>query len=190
MSHNELERLIEAAAHLKDAVTELGNAYDAMPAVIEKEHRAIRSSDFMAVQDALGAKENAGARVEECFGALMRASENLARLSHDGSRPKTLKECVAVLTGIVAKTTDEGIGAQVLRHQVEGLAKVVAEFDARFLKVKPMIEANRALVQTMLHNMQESYRFWQEVAEQVATAYNAQGVQKTQGRNSGFTVKA
>ena len=46
------------------------------------------------------------------------------------------------------------------------------------------------LVQTVLANFQESYQFWLEVAEQVASAYNSQGVQKAKGRNSGFVSKA
>lgn len=190
MSQNELERLIEAAAQLKDAVTQLGEAYDAMPTVIDKEHRAIRASDFIAVQEALGDKEIAGQRVEDCFAALTRASDYLASLSINGERPKTLTECVAVLADVAASVSNEGIGAQVLKHQTDGLAKAVKEFGERFQRIKPQIEANRYLVSTMLQNIQDSYRFWMEVAEQVATAYNAQGVQKTQGRNSGFTVKA
>ena len=41
-----------------------------------------------------------------------------------------------------------------------------------------------------MSNYQESYRFWQEVSEQVAVSYNSNGVQKAAGRNSGFRAKA
>lgn len=191
MSDARLESLIEAASRLKDAVVRLGEAYDVMPAVIEKEQKAIRAGDFLAVQSAVESKEEAGSRVEICFGEMTRASDVIAAMREDRApRPRTLKDCVAMLRDLAATYPKEGFGAQVLSHQVEGLARVAADFEERFTRLKPLIEANRALVATLLHNVQESYRFWCDISEEVATAYNAQGVQKTKGRHSGFAVKA
>lgn len=192
MTDARLESLIEAASKLKDAVVRLGEAYAVMPAVIEKEHKAIRSSDFFSVQAAIETKEEACGRVEAAFAEMTRAADCLASFRETpGGRPRSLKECVAVLQELADQAAPaEGLGPQVLRHQVDGLARVAKDFEERFSKIKPQIEANRALVTSMLHNFQESYRFWQEIAEEVATAYNARGVQQSKGRNSGFAVKA
>lgn len=185
------EALIEAASKLKDAVVRLGDAYDLMPPVIEKEHKALRAGDFFEVQAAVDTKENVGARIEECFAELTRACDALAVYADDGqTRPATLKECVSFMQALAAAAPADGLASQVLRHQVDGLARVAKEFDERFTKLKPQLEVNRALIATLLHNVQESYRYWQEVAEQVQTAYSPQGVQKTKGRYSAFVSKA
>ena len=78
----------------------------------------------------------------------------------------------------------------VLQHLVDGLTKLVADFEKLYFEVKPVIEGNKYLVTTMLKNFQESYRFWQDVSEKVQASYNSQGVQSTAGKASGFAIKA
>ncbi|TWW11533.1 chaperone [Planctomyces bekefii] len=191
MNSSDVEGLIEVASQLKSSIAALADAYAQVVRVIEKEHDAIRAGDFSLVQEAVDQKEAAGDKVAGCFDILMRSAERLGRFQSEGaSRPKTLKECVAVLQQLKSELTGDGLANQVLCHQVDGAVRAAVEFEEQFSKVKPLIEANRALVGSLLYNVQESYRFWQDVAEQVATAYNAQGVQKTKGRYSGFTVKA
>jgi hypothetical protein len=110
-------------------------------------------------------------------------------LEQEQTRPATLRECVQVLTDLSQTDAAKDFAGSVLRHLVDGLRTLLEDFEKLYRQVKPVIEGNKYLVQTMLHNFQESYRFWQEISEKVQTSYNAQGVQSTQGKMSGFAVK-
>src|SRR5262245_28269443 len=117
MSDSSVESLIEIASEMKDVVQRLGQAYDAMPAVSEKEHKAIRASDFAAVQAAVVDKEAAGELIETVFGELTKLTNRLAKYVTVPQRPRSLKECVAVLSALGNAEPGEGLGAQVLKHQ-------------------------------------------------------------------------
>jgi hypothetical protein len=189
------ETLIQIASELKEHVASWLEVYMVLPAVIEKEHRAIRDSDYATVEVTHAEKAAQGERVEACFSSLMRAGERLGRMRADltatpAVRPVTLTDCVRALEDCCATLPADALGSQVLRHLADGLAKQVAEIEERHRHVKPLVEANRHLVTRMLTNFQESYRFWQEVQERVALGYNGQGVQETTGRVSGFRAKA
>ncbi len=184
------EQLIERAARLKQCLDDLSSAYAKMPVIIEREHRAIRASDFQAVQACVDEKETAGAQIEAIFTALTQVAHELSRW-HGAVRSTTLSESLHVLRVLAdAATSDTGMARQVLTHQIDSLFKALAAFDVQMRQVRPVIEANRALVGAMLHNYRESYLFWLEIAEQVAASYNANGVQTTKGRHSGFRAKA
>jgi hypothetical protein len=175
-----------------------------LPQLIEKEHRAIKAGDILAVQAVGADKADAADRVEAAFHAMSLVSEQIARteaavLDAPRRRLVTLKESIAALEGVathLATAPDaqaaglSALGVQVLRHQLGGLAQVQKAFEEKIPAVKPMIEANKHLLQLMLESYQESYRFWQQVAEETTASYNAQGLQKAAGRNSGFRAKA
>lgn len=196
MSHHaSVEQVISIASRLKEQVQGLFDAYTLLPAVIEKEHRAIKSSDFAEVEAARIEKEILGDKIEHCFSGMTVAGEQLAQyragwLEEPKVRPATLKECVQVLADLSQAEAAKDFAGSVLKHLVDGLRTLLEDFEKLYRQVKPVIEGNKYLVQTMLHNFQESYRFWQEIAEKVQTSYTAQGVQSMQGKNSGFKVKA
>ncbi len=196
MSHHaSVEQVISIASRLKEQVQGLFDAYTLLPAVIEKEHRAIRSSDFSEVEAARIEKESLGEKIETCFSGMTVAGEQLADyrsgwLEQPKTRPATLRECVQVLTELTQAEEAKDFAGSVLKHLVDGLQVLLNDFEKLYRQVKPVIEGNKYLVQSMLHNFQESYRFWQEISEKVQTSYNSQGVQNTQGKNSGFAVKA
>lgn len=194
-SNASVEQVITIASRLKDQVQGLYDAYAQLPAVIEKEHRAIRASDFAEVEAARIEKELLGERIETCFSGMYVAGEQLSQyrsgwLEQPQVRPATLRECVQLLTELSQAKEASDFAGSVLKHLVEGLRQLLEDFEKLYRQVKPVIEGNKALVQTLLTNFQESYRFWQEISEKVQTSYNAHGVQSTQGKNSGFAVKA
>ena len=63
-------------------------------------------------------------------------------------------------------------------------------FEERAKTVKPEIERNKILLETMLTAYQESYRFWVSVSEEAASNYDERGVQAAKGRNHGFRARA
>lgn len=201
-AQNAIEAVIAAASTLKGAASALQAAYAKLPLAIEREHAAIRERELLSMEQAADEKAQIGAEIESRFSALFTASEQLASLKHqlftggEGPAPRltALKDAVAALLELEDAFLNEAgieqLALGVLRHQVDGLAKLAKEFEAQMRIVKPLIEANRSLVQSMLENYQDSYRFWTRVAEETALSYNSNGVQKAEGRLSGFRVRA
>ena len=190
-----VDGVIEVASRLKDSVAGLHEAYGLLPAVLEKEHRAIKTLDFPGFAEILPEKEALGDRIEACFSALTGAGERLGQLrwrltGEAGARPATLSECVDVLDRLCQAFAGDALGGQVLTHLTDRLRALVVEFNALHTRVKPVIEANKAQVGILLHHFQESYRFWQEIQETTPAGYTAQGVQKTTGMRDGFKAKA
>ena len=191
-----IENLIETVSRLKDAVQELYETAGLLPAVLDKEQRVIRACDFVSIEATRFEKAEIGERTQNCFVAMTRAADQLGQARRgltggDQPSPVTLSACVQALNDILGILGEEqGLPRQILGHLAEGLARLAADCEKRLLQVKPMVEANRFLVDSILHNVQESYRFWQDITEKTVVAYNAQGVQQAAGRNSAFRAKA
>jgi hypothetical protein len=196
--HATLQAAIEVASELKDAAQALSDSYLRLPAAIEREHRAIKDRDLAAIERIGEEKALIGDAVEAAFHALQGGADRLARLgarlAEDGEdearRPVSLSECVALLERVAKALAGAGLGAQVLRHQVDGLARVVTGLSAKVQGVKPMIEQNKANLQALLESYQLSYLFWQKVAEEQSSSYNKGGVQQAAGRVSAFRSRA
>ena len=189
-----VEQVIEVASRLKECLAGLQEAYQQMPSVIEREHQAIARREFGLVTTACELKETIGGRIEVHFGSMTLAGERLAKLVQiqwpGRERPTTLTQYRDAISDLAQAQDSEVFASQVLTHVASGFAKQVTDFLALYIEIKPQIEANKYLVTHMMSNYQESYRFWQEVSEQVAVSYNSKGVQKAAGRNSGFRAKA
>ena len=189
-----VEQVIEVASALTECVNNLREAYAEMPKVIAAEHEAIEAREFGLVTDTCRAKEDLGDRIDSAFTKFTLVGERFAKLiasqSPDRPRPVTLTQFRDELTELAGSLASHQFAVQVLNHVAKVFAKAVDDFLVVYLDVKPRIEANRYLVTKLMRNYQESYRFWQEVSEQVAVSYNSHGVQKAAGRNSGFRAKA
>lgn len=189
------EAVIEVASALKNEAARLYDAYVQLPAILEKERRAIKGGALQDLEEAGAEKAGLGDRVEQAFGQINLAAERLGKLQvqilGEGRRPATLKESLSVLDALSEVIGhDTGLGAQVLRHQIDGLRQLVVAFDERLSVIQPMIDANKILLQTMLASYQESCRFWQQVAEETSAAYTAKGIQQSAGRASMFRARA
>lgn len=189
-----VEQVIEVASRLTDCVNKMRDAYAEMPKVIASEHEAIEAREYGLVTDSCRMKEELGDRIEGAYTSFTLTGEKFAKIlgSHwpDKPRPVTLSQFNEALTELANTLASEQFAVQVLQHVAKVFAKAVQDFFVVYMDVKPRIEANRYLVTKLMWNYQESYRFWQEVSEQVAVSYNSHGVQKAAGRNSGFRVKA
>jgi len=181
MSSN-LEAAIELASSLKNEAERLYRAYDALPAALAVEKRAIEAADFGAVEAAGKMKADLADEVELAFNAIRAYADRLGRR-------QTLSQCVVALEEILVGVP-QSLAADVLRHQIQGLARLTAQFDERSKTVKPEIERNKVLLETMLAAYQESYRFWVSVSEETASNYDQRGVQASKGRNHGFRARA
>ena len=189
-----VEQVIEVASQLKDSILGLQSAYQQLPEIIEREHDAIKIGEFKLVAAACEGKEAVCERIEKLFSVMQMTGERLGKLVlsqwPDRPLPVHLTAYCDAINDLGQHLNDGSFASQVLNHVAKGVTTAVAEFMTLYLKIKAQIEANRYLLSNLMHNYQESYRFWQEVSEQVAVSYNSAGIQKAAGRNSGFRARA
>ena len=84
----------------------------------------------------------------------------------------------------------DGFGNEVLRHVGQGLKAKFSEFSELKEKVQPLMEMNQYLLQRMMVNHHETFRFWQELAAEAMASYTPDGVQKNDPNASIISVEA
>lgn len=189
------EALNPLVSKLKEAASQLFEAYILLPAAIDKEHRAIRAHDFQAVQATGEEKAVIADRIEAAFLEMGQAADKVAA-AHQAItglplvKLESLSDCVRALEDIIPLLSPTDYAVNVTRYLTESIQELAKNFATKKKDVQPEIEKNKRLLETMIESYRESYRFWQEIAETVQSSYNAQGVQKAEGRNSGFTTRA
>ncbi len=194
MNHS-VEQIIEVSSCLKAAIEAIRAGYSRLSLIIDKEHRGVAASDYNVVNEACEEKALVADEIEEQFRSLNSLSEKVAEiranvLGQEFERLTNLSLVKNALAEIANSFSQSNFAAQVLKHQADGVAKEADALVKDLSDLKPKIEANRYLVTSILNNMQESYRFWQEVSEQIAISYDKMGQQKAAGRNSGFKIRA
>jgi DNA repair exonuclease SbcCD ATPase subunit len=184
-----IEPLIPLVSELKEILETMRDGYVRLPPLIEREHRAIKGGIFTEVQAICEEKEVLSQTIESSFECLTKTAEKIARLTNHNA--STLSELVSHITQIREDfSSDSSLACQVFRHVGQALEKSAQELEETARKAKPMIEANRDLVTKLMASYSQSYRFWQEIQEQVSSSYTPDGVQKAIGRVSGFRVRA
>jgi hypothetical protein len=184
-----VETLIPFVSELKQTIESVKDAYLKLPPLIEREHRAIKGGIFSEAQAICEEKEVLTLTIEDGFHSLSKAAADVSRLT--GNTASTLKEAVASLQIFIDQNaSDNSLAQQVLRHVSTGVCRLAQELEETVRTVKPLIEANRDLVTELMQSYGQSYRFWQEIQEQISSSYTPDGVQKVIGRVSGFRARA
>lgn len=184
-----IEPLIPLISELKEILETMREGYVRLPPLIEREHRAIKSGIFTEVQGICEEKESLTQTIESSFGNLTRTADKIGALTSQSV--STISEIICAIETIREKVKDEGsLACQVFRHVAQALGNSARELEETARRVKPIIEANRDLVGKLLTSYSQSYRFWQELQEQVSSSYTPDGVQKAVGRVSGFRARA
>ncbi len=188
-----IEQFIETTSSLKEQTGILYDSYLAFPKLLEREREAIKTSSFQIVEQVTEQKEAMTGLIEHSFQIMQKAVISLSDVTkyyETGlEAPVTLKDCVKFVCDVSNLYDPELFAVKILKHQAEKLRDMVSKFDALYATVKPQIEANKYMVETMLENMRESYRFWLSIQEEAASGYDLSGKQKSTGRNSGFKAK-
>lgn len=188
-----IETVIEITSSLKEQTGILYDSYLRFPKILEREREAVRTANFQIVEAVTEEKTAATAAIEAAFVIMQKAVEGLGNLTKyydiPLDAPVTLKDCVRFVNDMSEIYNAELFAVKILKHQGEKLGELAQSFDALYKTVKPEIEANKHLVETMLENMRESYRFWLSIQEETASGYDLSGKQKAAGRNSGFKAK-
>lgn len=202
MSGKYLDRLVDFIKAFREELGTLEKMYRQMPALIDAEHDAIRSGNFTMVREATAAKMDVCDRITETHEILVGQSRSLPELaaSLTGVRcdpPATLSECLATLVDLADHATAPGASSiensltrDMLQKLLAGSTDSLESFLQTASSVKSRIEANRVVLEKMLTNYQDSYRFWMEMATEAQSSYDAKGVQRSSGVASGLRVKA
>lgn len=184
-----IEPLIPLISELKEILETMREGYVRLPPLIEREHRAIKSGIFTEIQGICEEKESLTQAIESSFTNLTRSADKIGSLTSQSV--STISEIISAIETIREKVKNEGsLACKVFRHVALALEKSAKDLEETARRVKPIIEANRDLVSKLLTSYSQSYRFWQEIQEQVSSSYTPDGVQKAIGRVSGFRVRA
>lgn len=191
------DELIAKASGLKAHIEELTALYAQVPGFLEADKRALAASDLMTLE-ALSVRKLAVAEaIEENFGRLKDSITEIERFVgaiHDSPRlatPVTLSGVLGWLTAFGTTLQQEkGFAVQVFRHLTAGLEKLGTELLEQHRVLRPALEANKFMLERVLAFKQESFRFWQDVANVTMSNYNAQGAQKSTSVKSVLQIRA
>ena len=188
------ESIISCASKMKEALAGLVEAFSAMIPAIEKEHECIKTGDIRAVEEACADKNVIGERIEAMHTELRIATAQIAKYyGMEIGRPvnfANIQDCLSGLDDLHDQFSQDGVAADVLAHLLTRLRRLTVEFHDAAAKAQPLIEMNKYLIQTLLRNYQESYRFWVDVAAETQATYSAKGVQKASNVGSTLVVRA
>ena len=188
------ESVIACASQMKEALTGLVEAFAAIVPAIEKEHECIKTGDIRAVEESCADKSVIGERIEAMHTELKKHSNQIARIySAEFGKPAqfgNIQDCLEGLSEFQDQCDETDVAGEVLNHLISRLRRLTVEFEDAARKAQPLIEMNKYLVQTLLRNYQESYRFWVDIAAETQSTYSAKGVQKAANVGSTLVVRA
>lgn len=77
-----------------------------------------------------------------------------------------------------------------LKRQIAQLEVVIGQCQRDFEQLKPEVEKNRFILARLLHNHQESYKFWQTTVTEASSSYDKTGLRRGPEAISQFHTKA
>ena len=177
------ESLIPEIVKFRELIESLSKLYSEIIALVDLEHQAIRTSELDEIEVLVRNKQELGDRVivvaEEISGSFERVKSSVCSISSE-----SVNEAVDLL-GLVellerVRLAEEGMEYRVFDHERSKLRKVFDEFKTLNEKYQPKIEMNRYLIRKLLHNHQETFRFWQSIAAESESTYGSTGATKQQ----------
>lgn len=180
-----IDELIATVSGFKNYIQELVGLYDQVPTLLEGDKKALAASDLSELE-ALGARKLAIAEtIEAVFNQLNRSIQDIERSSREIPgmprlmSPFTLSSTMEWLVKLGATLKRDGFAAQVYLHIVNAAGEMATQLLTKHNDMRPALEANRYMMEKVLAFKQESYRFWQDVANVSMSGYNSQGTQTT-----------
>jgi flagellar biosynthesis/type III secretory pathway chaperone len=179
------ETLIALSAKLKDAISNAIESYESLPPILDQELKAIKLGKLADAESILYTKETLASKIENSFEIMASLSEEIWRMT--GKKPQNLTELINFFN---VEDHEKTLAYQVLSYQFTNIKIVADQLIEIARKVKPLIESNKILVTKLQDNYNKSYKFWQEIKEEVEGSYSADGSKKIVGRHHGFSVRA
>ena len=93
--------------------------------------------------------------------------------SSEDSAMRSLSEMKADFDFFIENSTDKFSPSD--NRKIDKIKYLFNEVIIEFIELKPAIEKNRYLVETLLHHHQQSYKFWSDVIKERNAQYNKQG---------------
>lgn len=189
------ETAIELTSAIKDHVTQLSACYQDLLKMIDAEHAAISRSDLQTIEDIVEHKTAIGANIEAEVTAIRQLGVRTATVYEKVFQtpiiaPISITACYDLLKSIRESIQEDTFVVQLFDRVLSNLDNVIKSFKTLREQTEPKIEMNRYLTERLLHQHQESYRFWQSVAQESQATYDAGGSQRSSTTPPVLRVKA
>jgi len=178
-----IEIFIELASRFKDQTEDLHKAYAMLLDVVEREHQAIKTSKISEVEQAGVEKEQVTEFVTRLIEDLQMTSQKIygAYTELTGKTVDAtpqLSDTIEILEEVKAAVDQQSLSYKVYLHVFDRAKVAVAELLSKHRTLKPKVEMNRYLTETMLHQHQQNFLFWQEVVAESEATYTKKGTRR------------
>ena len=188
------DRLINSLNKLEVSISELNTQYASFHVVIDKEQRAIESSDLNEIEKIVPEKVSVGhqieASVQEVSSIFQRIIDSIPETFSKNVTEVSLSNILSVLEEIMSDLPSENLESKVLAHSVSKLRIQIECMTKQHKDLYPKIEANKYLVDTLLSNHRQTHRFWLGLISESQGTYGAHGSHNKQNLTSMISVKA
>ena len=170
---------------IKEELSKLDKYSYEFPQVFSKEENAIISHDISSLEQIGVQKLELQSNIQNSIKLLTGLCLEL--FGQEKYAPKSFSEMKERLASYSSKVENQD------QHLSQYSSKLVMKLDQlieSYRDLKPQIEKNRFIITRLLHNHQESYRFWSELKKENSSNYTSKGARVSQSTISQVFAKA
>ena len=152
--------------------------------IIANEHIAISKHDINALESIVGDKENISSDLER---TVHKVVDQVMGLNE--GEVESLSGIQDILSALKKTYAGDDLQAQTLRFLVDECAESIQRLLESADSLRIELHRNMMVIQRMMADHQESYRFWQSIAAEEGSQYGEKGERQSSGHCSQFAVK-
>lgn len=189
-----IEKLVSDLGAIQELAVSLHQQLEAVEKILDDEEAAIGTSDLKSIEAIVPKKESCGQGIEKLTQKLKSAIAGLRNYPQfAGLRSKEgldVSEFIQRLEQLQAQVGEQReLASQVLDYMMSKTRESCISLRERRYILQPKIEANAYLVRRLLHHHHETFRFWQNLAQETEAVYGAEGKTKAQNGHSMLEIK-
>ena len=112
------------------------------------------------------------------------------RVDLESDKGKHFEICQRSLNKLLSECVSDPMVHSMLAYQTRLYEKNWNQLKDEFRLVIPMINKNKSIIQKILHNHQESHKFWLRIMTEQAAPYNEKGKRKSTEAQSTLNITA
>ncbi len=180
--HQVLQKLLASTTKTIGDVTQ---AYEKLIDLFEDEYLAAGSHDINKYEKSAISKVEVSDLVLKKTQSFFSEYEQIASITRRESSFKSLTQVISFLVEITSLVIDNQATIRLLNKNL----KAIRRLKSFFFEVKPKLEKNRLVLQRLLKNHQESYKFWQWAVATRDSSYDSKGPKVNKTALSQIQVK-
>lgn len=196
ISESKAQKLIACLTTMRELLTELEFNLKSLSTVIQDEQDAIQRGQLPIIEGIVKKKVQVGNLIEQEVTLFSSQVDDLGQdfneLSNAGASGDVKLSGFArglILLQARMKREMSETAYKIMSHLVEALTATTDRVVSLSRDLSPKIKANAYLVRKLLFHHQETYRFWQSIAQDTQSVYSAKGRSQAQSSSSIFRVK-